>query len=281
MSEQPHPRARFPRGRRFDGSVVVVTGGGSGIGEAMCLAFAAEGARMAVLDLDAARADRVARASDGGVGIECDVGDAASVRSAFAAVDRALGAADVLVNNAGIADRREDVQERMLANVQAAAAGQPRQPLRALSTLEPELWHRMLRIHLDGTFYCCREALLRMEKRRRGVILNMGSVAGLAGLATAPHYSGAKGGIIALTRALAQDVAPAGIRVNAIAPGWTETPLTEAAVRPELAALITRQVPLGRWGRPEEIAALALHLASDEAAYTTGQVISPNGGIWF
>ncbi len=138
----------------------------------------------------------------------------------------------------------------------------------------------MLRIHLYGTFHCSREALRAMEDRRSGVILNIASVAALLGLPTSPEYSAAKGGIVSLTKSMAEEVIGAGIRVNAIAPGWIRTPMPLEEVDPRLMPVILAQVPAGRMGEPEDIAALALHLCSDEAAYTTGQVISPNGGQW-
>ena len=137
----------------------------------------------------------------------------------------------------------------------------------------------MIRVHLYGTFHCTREALKKMEPLRRGAILNISSVAALQGLPGAPDYSAAKGGIIGITRSVALEVAGAGIRVNAIAPGWIRTPMVQEEIDPRLLPLLLAQVPLGGMGEPEHIAALAMHLCSDEAAYTTGQVVSPNGGI--
>jgi NAD(P)-dependent dehydrogenase (short-subunit alcohol dehydrogenase family) len=118
-----------------------------------------------------------------------------------------------------------------------------------------------------------------MEDRRSGVILNMASVAGILGLPLAVDYTAAKGAIIAMTKSLSQETVAAGIRVNAIAPGFIDTPLVTRELDPQLVQLALMQVGMGRLGRPEDIAALALHLCSDEAAYTTGQVVSPNGGI--
>lgn len=139
----------------------------------------------------------------------------------------------------------------------------------------------MLRVHLYGTFYCSREAMARMERSETGgAIVNLASILGIAGSAAAPHYAAAKGGIIALTKSMAAEGAGVGIRVNAIAPGWIDTPMTQGTLVPEVEAMLRMQIPLHRFGTADEIAALALHLCADEASYTTGQVISANGGLF-
>lgn len=267
--------------RRYEGQVVVVTGGGSGLGEAMCLGFAREGGKVAVVDLREQAAQKVADSCEGEArSYGCDVADADMVRETFAAVDRDLGPVDVLVNNAGIARRVQAVQDRMLGEMEAALTGGERNSLGGTTSLGDEEWDRMIRVHLYGTFYCTREALRTMEERRRGAILNLSSVAALQGLPGSPDYSAAKGGIMALTKSVAREVIGAGIRVNAIAPGWIRTPMVQEEIDPRLLPLLIAQVPAGEMGEPEHIAALALHLCSDEAAYTTGQVISPNGGLY-
>jgi 3-oxoacyl-[acyl-carrier protein] reductase len=266
--------------RRFEGRVVVVTGGGSGLGEAMSKAFAAEGGRVAVADIRAEGAQKVADAAEGEArGYACDVADPAAVRALFESVGSDLGDVDVLVNNAGIARRNQAVQERMLEQMQASVMGGERESLGATKELSDEEWDRMIRIHLYGTFYCTREALKVMEPNRRGAILNISSVAALQGLPGAPDYSAAKAGIIGITRAVAGEVSGSGIRVNAIAPGWIRTPMVQEEIDQRLLPILLAQVPLGGMGEPEHIAALALHLCSDEASYTTGQVVSPNGGL--
>jgi 3-oxoacyl-[acyl-carrier protein] reductase len=266
--------------RRFDGRVVVVTGGASGLGEAMAQGFAREGGRVAVLDLREDGAAKVAEAAAGGArAYACDVADSELVQDVFERIAADLGEVEVLVNNAGIARRNQEAQERMLAQVQAALTGGERESLGATAQLSDDDWDRMIRVHLYGTFHCTREALKTMEARRRGAILNISSVAALQGLPGAPDYSAAKAGIIGITRSVAQEVAAAGIRVNAIAPGWIRTPMVQEEVDPRLLPLLLAQVPLGGMGEPEHVAALALHLCSDEAAYTTGQVVSPNGGL--
>ena len=266
--------------KRYEDRVVVVTGGASGLGEAMALAFAAEGGRLAVADIRAEGAQKVADAAAGEArGYACDVSDSAAVRQLFEAVASDLGDVEVLVNNAGIARRSQATQDRWLEQLTATMAGGERESLGATKELTDEEWDRMIRIHLYGTFYCTREALKVMERNRRGVILNISSVAALQGLPGAPDYSAAKAGIIGMTRSVAGEVSGSGIRVNAIAPGWIRTPMTQEEIDPRLMPILLAQVPLGGMGEPEHIAALALHLCSDEASYTTGQVVSPNGGL--
>ncbi|MGO8904855.1 MAG: SDR family NAD(P)-dependent oxidoreductase [Solirubrobacteraceae bacterium] len=266
---------------RMQGRIAVVTGGASGIGRAISLAFAREGARVAVLDLRADAASAVAaEAGTDARGYGCDVADPAAVRQTFAAVAAELGALDVLVNNAGIAVRRQDVQDRAVANIEAMITGGEQVSLRATSTLDDETWDRTLRVHLYGTFHCSREALRVMEQRGSGVICNMSSVLGVWGSPAAPEYGAAKGGIAAFTKGLALEVLHAGIRVNAIAPGYVRTPMTQEQIDPRLTAMMVPGVLGGDMTEPETIAALAVHLCSDESAYTTGQVISPNGGLY-
>jgi NAD(P)-dependent dehydrogenase (short-subunit alcohol dehydrogenase family) len=267
--------------KRFAGSVVVVTGGGSGLGEAMCKAFAGEGARVAVLDINDQAGRKVAEACEGEArGYACDVADAAAVAATFAAVESDLGPVEVLINNAGIARRDQQAQERMLSELEAAMTGGERHSLGATARLADEDWDRMIRVHLYGAFHCTREALKMMEPRGRGAIVNMSSVAALQGLPGAPDYSAAKGALIGFTKSVAREVIGSGIRVNAIAPGWIRTPMVQEEVDPRLLPMLLAQVPAGTMGEPDQVAALALHLCCDEAGYTTGQVVSPNGGLY-
>lgn len=266
---------------RMKGKLAVVTGGASGIGRGIGIAFAREGARVAVLDLRAEAASAVAAEAGGdSQGYGCDVADPGAVRDTFDAVARDLGDVDVLVNNAGIAVRRQEVQDRALANFEAMMTGGEAGSLRATSTLDDETWDRTLRVHLYGTFHCSREVLKVMETRRSGVICNMSSVLGVWGSNVAPEYGAAKGGIAAFTKGLAMEVLHAGIRVNAIAPGYVRTPMTQEQIDPRVTAMIVPRVLGGDMTEPETIAALAVHLCSEESSYTTGQVISPNGGLF-
>jgi NAD(P)-dependent dehydrogenase (short-subunit alcohol dehydrogenase family) len=268
---------------RYDGKRVAVTGAGSGIGAAIALGMAAEGAAVAVIDMDGDRAGAIAaKCGNGSAALTCDVADAQAVVSTFAEIDDVLGPVHVVVNNAGHAPvRNEALTQRVLDNMQRAMTGDSQQPLESLSSVSLDDWDRMIRVHLYGTFYCAREAMTRMERRATGgVILNMASILGIVGSAAAAHYAAAKGGIIAFTKSLAAEGAAADIRVNAIAPGWIDTPMTQGTLAPEVAGVLRMQIPMHRFGTADEIAAMALHLCSDEAGYTTGQVISVNGGLF-
>ena len=264
--------------------VAMVTGGGSGIGRAICLLFAAEGARVVVNDIDSAAAEATVKTMGGGRALPADVADSAQVKAMFAAVEREHGGLDVLVNNAGIASGglqdRPGLRERVESRIKETVSGQGIQThLDATEGIDDASWRRMLAVHLDGTFYCTREALRLMKLRGRGAIVNLSSVAALTGLATVPHYSAAKGGILAFTRAVAQDVASRGIRVNAICPGYIDTPMT-APASPLMKAVTLSRTPLGRFGEADEIARTALFLASDDSSFFTGQWLSPNGGLF-
>ncbi len=229
--------------------VAVVTGGASGIGRAIIERFTAEGAKCASLDLNPA--------PEAALSIKANVSQPAAVSAAFTEIAEKLGPVDVLVNGAG-------------------QAGQ----LTPAAKMTDEDWDAIIHVHLNGTFYCSRAALRVMLPRRKGRIINIASVAALRGLPGGSSYSAAKGGIISFSRAIAQEAAPDGVRVNVIAPGWVDTPIVNHVPK-ELLTMLLAQVPLGRIGQPEEIAGVALWLASDDSTYVVGQVISPNGGIWF
>jgi 3-oxoacyl-[acyl-carrier protein] reductase len=262
----------------LEGKVAVVTGGGSGLGEAIVVRVAAAGARVAVLDvnLDAAR---LTAGLAGGVAVSCDVSESASVAAAASDVEQQLGPIDVWVNNAGIAaaaqaKRIAAAAERQLAE---AAAGAVETPLDALVKLPDDEWREMLAVHLDGTFYGTRAAARSMAGRG-GAIVNIASVCGVEGCVGYPHYSAAKAGVIGFTRAVAKELAIQGIRVNVVAPGFLET----AGAGIEENALRNAQrvrTPLGRFGRREEIAATVEFLASDGAGYFIGETLNVNGGL--
>ena len=267
--------------------IALVTGGGSGIGRAICLTFAEEGARVVVNDirLEAAEAT-VKEMSDPARGraIQADVADSAQVRAMFATIERELGGLDILVNNAGIAlgadEDREALRRKFETRIMETVSGQGIQThLDVTENLSDEAWRRMIAVHLDGTFFCTREALRLMSRQNRGAIINLSSVAALAGLESVPHYSAAKGGILVFTRAVAREVASRGIRVNAICPGYIDTPMTQP-MSPLMRAAARSRTPLGRSGEPREVAATALFLASDDGSFFTGQWLSPNGGLF-
>jgi 3-oxoacyl-[acyl-carrier protein] reductase len=263
----------------LDGNVAVVTGGGSGLGEAIALRFARAGARVAVLEVNMEAATLTAELA-GGIAVEADVSDSASVDRAAAEAEDALGAIDIWVNNAGIAaaaqvERIASSAERQLAE---AASGAVTTPLDALVRLPDEEWRTMLAVHLDGTFYGTRAAARSMSRRRRGVIVNIASVCGVEGCTGYPHYSAAKAGVIGFTRAVAKELAVQGIRVNAVAPGFLESPVTGIGENALRNAQRVR-TPLGRFGRTEEIAATVEFLATDDAAYFVGATLNVNGGL--
>jgi 3-oxoacyl-[acyl-carrier protein] reductase len=267
--------------------IALVTGGGSGLGRAIALLFAEEGAHVVVNELRLEAAEQTVASMKGPAGgraVQADVADSAQVKAMFATIERELGTLDILVNNAGIAfgpgDDRAEVGRKSEAMIMELLSGQGGQThLDVTQNLSDESWRRMLAVHLDGTFYCTREALRLMSKKNRGAIVNLSSVAALTGLEVVPHYSAAKGAILAFTRAVARDVASRGIRVNAICPGYIDTPMTER-MSPLIRTAVLARTPLRRVGEPHEVAAAALFLASDDGSFFTGQWLSPNGGLF-
>jgi 3-oxoacyl-[acyl-carrier protein] reductase len=238
----------------LDGQVAVVTGGGQGIGEGIVHRLHAAGARVAVLDLNQAAAETVAR-STGGIGLRCDVASAASVDNAIKEVRKQLGPVDILVNNAGITGRTV--------------------PLWQLD--EGEL-DRVYAVNLKGTFLMCRAVIQEMMERRYGRIVNVASISGKEGNPTMIPYSSTKAAVICLTKALAKEVVGKGdITVNSIAPAVIQTKILDT-VEPQTVAYMVSKIPMGRTGKIEEIAALVHYLASREASFTTGQCYDISGG---
>jgi 3-oxoacyl-[acyl-carrier protein] reductase len=227
--------------------VAVITGGGSGLGAAIANRFAAEGARIAVADL---------RPVDAFFSVVTDVADSGAVVRLFAAVAEKLGPVYILVNCAGHGGTPSPTAE-----------------------IKDDYWTRMLAVHLSGTFFCMREALRVMQPRKRGRIINVASVAGLRGFPRGAAYSAAKAGILGLTRSVAAEVIADGVHVNAIAPGFIDTPILQG-IPDELMQRYLALVPQQRVGTPEEVAGLALLLASVDGGYMVGQTLSPNGGLW-
>ena len=264
---------------RFIGKIAVVTGAGSGIGAATARRLASEGAKVALLDVNLAGARTVA-AEVGGLGIECDVASSRSVDEAIDEAERELGPVDVLVNNAGIttAGSVERVRERALQMMAQAAGESPTVMLDATVRMPDEEWIQLLNINLFGVFFGTRRALRTMQERRSGSIVNIASVCGIEGCVGFPHYSASKGGVLAMTRSIAKEVVGYGIRVNAVAPGFIDTPMAQASGE-EVLAGFAMQIPQGRFGTSEEVAASVAFLASDDASYYVGETISPNGGF--
>jgi 3-oxoacyl-[acyl-carrier protein] reductase len=264
----------------LDGKVAVVTGGGAGIGQAICLRLAREGARVAVLDLNEEAAARTAEAA-GGVPVTADVSDSASVDRALERAEAELGPVDVWVNNAGIpaSAQAERVVPRMERQIdEAASGGRVETALDGLIRLPDEEWRRLLAVHLDGTFFGTRAAARSMVPRRTGAIVNMASVCGIDGCPGYPHYSAAKAGILGFTRAVAKELAVQGVRVNAVAPGFVDAP-TQDMQGGRVRDALRLRTPLGRFASTEEVAAAVAFLADDDAGYFVGQTLSPNGGL--
>ncbi len=269
--------------KRLDGRVALITGAARGLGAAIARRFADEGAQVIVNDLSLGAA-RATAAALGGHAVAADVADSASVAAMFAEVAKLAPRLDILVNNAGISglEGRNDVDQIIamrLKQAQEIAAGGPVETFIDGTVRTTDAgWRRMLGVHVDGTFFCTRAALAIMNPQMAGCIVNMASVMGTFGRPGNVPYSTAKAAILGFTRALAHEVAPRNIRVNAIAPGWIDTDMTAplGAVRSHIAA----STPLRRLGEPDDIAWAAVYLASDEAKFMTGQVISPNGG-WY
>ncbi len=194
-----------------------------------------------------------------------------------------FGTVDILVNCAGIIRMDEaGVQDRVKHLDMLTLPGK-KTSLQVTSQMSDEEWLRNLDVNLNGTFYCIREALKIMEAREYGKVINLASQAGISAIAAhSPHYTAAKSAIVGLTRSVAHEVAPAGISVNCIAPGYVTSPPFEKGVEKmgaERLARLMQIIPAGRFGTPEEIGALALYLAGDDASYMIGQVLSPNGGV--
>jgi len=263
--------------------IALITGAGSGLGRAMALTFAREGARVAVNDLRREAAAQVAAEIDAAGGralvLPADVSDSVEVAAIFEQLVESWGTLDILVNNAGIALITDVVKAKFGEMMAATLSGvRPTGSIGATRMMLDSQWRRTLSVHLDGTFYCTREALKIMEPRGAGKIINMASIAGTTGLLGSPDYSAAKAGIIGFTKAVAREVIGAGIYVNAIAPGYIDTPLLDVLDEP-MKQMILLQTPIGRLGTTREVATVALYLAGDDSSYMVGQVISPNGGF--
>lgn len=248
---------------RLAGKVAIITGAGAGIGRATALFFAKEGAEVVVADCDPEKGAKTVRLikENGGVAIfvQVDVSKAANVKNMVKTTVETYGKLDILINNAGIYAQ---------ANVVEVAE---------------EEWDRILDVNLKGVFLCSKYSIPEMIKGGGGSIVNIGSEAGIVGIKNQVAYNVSKSGVIALTKSMAIDFAAHNIRVNCVCPGTTETPLVEAALErapdPAAARRAVEEVrPANRLGRPEEIAAGILYLASDESPYATGSILSIDGG---
>jgi len=232
---------------RFSGRVALVTGAASGIGEAVARRLSAEGAAVASFDLHA-------EAPEGVLAVAGDVSRSADVEAAVERVGRELGPIDVLICSAGV-------------------------PGASLPTVEvtDEEWRRVLAINADGVFYCDRAVIPGMVARGYGRIVNVASIAGKEGNPMAAAYSASKGAVIAMTKAIGKDLARTGVLVNCVAPAVIETPILEGISQEHVDYMVER-IPMGRMGRPEEVAALVCWLASEECSFSTGAIYDVSGG---
>lgn len=260
---------------KLEGKTALITGAGSGIGRAAAILFANEGARVIVNDVNreaaAATVEAMGASRERGFAIPADVSDSGTVRAMFSEVAQRFDGLDILFNNAGIGetgDRHDEVNRKGEAQLQELMmGGRITTHWDVTVTLTDQEWQQMIGVHVNGTFYCTREALKLMSSKNRGSIINMSSVAGLNGIPIAAHYGAAKAAILGFTRSVSLEMASRNIRVNAICPGWVETPITQN-FSPLLKMSLVARVPMMRWGRPEEVAATALFLASDDSSYT-------------
>lgn len=264
----------------IEGHRALVTGGASGIGRAIATALAERGARVGLLDIDKARLHQTSEAlgASCALALEVDVADSRAVRNAFDRVRDDWGGLEILVCSAGYMELPPQVQERARRIAEEVLSGRGfRTPMDATIDLDDALWRRTIEVHLGGTFFCNREALRLMTPLRYGRIVNLSSIGALDGFAGVPHHSAAAGGILAFTRSVAREIMPFGVTVNAIAPGWIETPML-AQLDSFLRQSTLARIPLSRFGQPEEVVPAALMLVDPDNSYMTGQVLSPNGG---
>lgn len=243
----------------LNGRVAIVTGGAQGIGKAIALTLARHGADVVVTDINLERAQATAQEIEAlqvrSLAIKANVADVSAAEQMVKETVDKLGKIDILVNNAGIT--RDNVLLRM----------------------KPEEWDQVMEVNLKGTYACTRAALKFMFRQKNGRIVNIASITGLMGNAGQANYSASKAGIIGFTKAVAREYATRGITVNAVAPGFIDTAMTQAIPEKEREAL-TRQIPMERLGTPDDVAAAVYFLVSDLSGYITGQVINVNGGMY-
>lgn len=241
------------------GHIALVTGGTRGIGRAIALRLAAGGADVGIASRSSDGGPVVAELERLGVracAVKADVADPEAVRRMFASVGETLGPVDVLVNNAAVGDPG----------------------YRSAWELPAGSWERMIAVNLSGVYYCCAAALPPMLAKGWGRIVNIASTSGLTGGTSGAHYAASKGGVIALSKALARELAPRGITVNVVAPSKIDTEMFRRVTGDEEREATRRRIPVGRLGRPEEIAEAVAYFVGEESGYTTGQVLVVSGG---
>jgi len=244
--------------KRINERVAVVTGGAQGIGEGICFRLAEEGAKVAIFDLKLAEAKKTAKeiekAGGAALALKVDVSKSSEVDSAVKQALSKFGKIDILVNNAGIS---------LVSKV---------------ANMTDEIWDRTFAVNMKGIFLCCRAVIPHMKERKYGKIINLASILALRGGPYYAHYGATKAGVVAFTQGLAMELGPHNINVNAIGPGIIDTPMAAGDVELEYRQRLIKGIPMRRIGTPRDIANAALFLASDEAAYITGQCLYVCGG---
>ena len=268
---------------RLKNKTALITGGAKGLGASIALHFFNEGANVIICDKNIDKASEIVKEINGKA-YYMDVSDSKNVKEVFLEIKSKYNNLDILVNNAGIngfENRQDLLDERVkinnLQNKEISEKGKITSHFDVTVNMTDNEWHEMISIHLNGTFFCTREALKIMNNQEMGCIINMGSVLGTTGGPSSPHYSAAKAAILGFTRATARELASRNIRVNAIAPGYIDTDMTSGLG--DVKDIVKSITPMKRFGDTADIAWAAVYLASQEAKFITGQTISPNGGF--
>ena len=268
---------------RLKNKTALITGGAKGLGASIALHYFNEGANVIICDKNIDKASEMAKEINGKA-YYMDVSDSKNVEEVFLEIKSKYNNLDILVNNAGIngfENRQDLLDERVkinnLQNKEISEKGKITSHFDVTVNMSDKEWHEMISIHLNGTFFCTREALKIMNNQEMGCIINMGSVLGTTGGPSSPHYSAAKAAILGYTRATARELASRNIRVNAIAPGYIDTDMTSGLG--DVKDIVESATPMKRFGDTADIAWAAVYLASEEAKFITGQTLSPNGGF--
>ena len=268
---------------RLKNKIALITGGAKGLGASIAQHFFNEGAEVIICDINIDNAQKTADKLDGNA-YYMDVSNSRNVQDVFRKIQTKFKRLDILVNNAGINgfEKRQDLLDERIKinNLQSkefSETGKIDSHFDVTVNMTDEEWLHMISIHLNGTFFCTREALKIMNKVNKGSIINMGSVLGTTGGPSSPHYSAAKAAILGFTRATARELASRNIRVNAIAPGYIDTDMTSSLG--DVKKIVKSGTPMKKFGEVEDISWAAVYLASEEAKFVTGQTLSPNGGF--
>ena len=268
--------------------VAIITGGARGIGRGCALRLAEKGCAIVLVDLLTSEMAATKKEIED-LGTDClvfnaDVADHQKAKNIATTVNETFGRIDILVNNAGIngfENRQDLIDERIKVNnlqiKEFSKSEKISTHFDVTVNMSDDEWHKMISVHLNGTFFCTREALTIMNNQESASIINMGSVLGTTGGPSSPHYSAAKAAILGFTRATAKELASRNIRVNAIAPGYINTDMTSGLG--DVIKLVKSSTPMKTFGEVNDIAWAAVYLASEEAKFVTGQTMSPNGGF--